>query len=236
MPRNIPIQVGPLVFASKKDTKAYFRLMVARYVDGQRMELEDDAVLRDLICLHPEREQKIGVGISHFTVATDNEWGRTRHFVIVRVNGESTDFSYHTCIDGTNMRQDVFAALRFAVRHQVSDFKRDSFAAPDKPRCPFHNCELTEDEAHVDHAAPLTFYAIVGEFLRSRGLTLDALLLIDNADNQLVRELRDPEIVKNWQDFHRSNARLRLTSSRANLSEARKRPNDAGQVGRASVA
>ena len=227
MPRSVPIQIGPLVFASKKDTKAYFRSMVARYADGQRIELEDDAVLRDLICLHPERAQKIGSGISHFTVATDNEWGRTRHFVIVRLNGESTDFSYHTCIDGTNMRQDVFAALRFAVRHQVADFKRDAFTAMEMPRCPFHGSELTEEEAHVDHMAPHTFFAIVDKFLNIQGLTLDTLLLVDNADNQLVRELRDPETIKIWQDYHRANARLRLTSSRANLSEARKRPTTA---------
>src|ERR1700677_3446912 len=157
--------------------------MVAKYVDGQRIEPEDDAVLRDLICLHPERDTKIGCGISHFTVRTD---------------GTSTDFSYHTCIDGTKMRQDIYAALRFAVWDQVVEFKRTAYIGGTLPRCFYHDCPLTESEAHVDHEAPYTFLVLVNDWLRSTGLTLDSLLLVDNADNQLVRELRDREQIEAW--------------------------------------
>jgi hypothetical protein len=221
MPKRVAIQVGSQAFYSKKEAKEFCRVIVSQYPDYQRLAPVDDDFLRDLIQLHPQVEEKVGAGISHFSIALDGEWKKTRHFVVHRLDGTSTDFSYHTCIDGTNDRQDRYAALRYAVSKQVTDFKRRCFAGGEPPICVYSGSRLTEVDAHVDHESPFTFLALANAWLIDMGLTVDGLQLVANADNQWVRELRDQGLIKSWQTYHAATAKLRLISKSANLSAAR---------------
>ena len=222
MPRRTCIQIGCLTFKSKKEAKDYIRPIFNKYKDGQRIAGEEDSFLRDLISLHPESVTKIGSGISHFTIQPDQEWGTTRHFVLVRLDGQSTDFSFHTCIDGSNKRQDVYSALRHAVSEQVIAFKRSAFAGDILPLCSYHNCSLTELEAHVDHVSPNTFLILANNWMAINSLSIEDVELVDNADNQWIRELRDKEQARSWQEYHIKNATLRIISKLANLSDSKK--------------
>ena len=221
MGKSTPIEIGLLSFKSKKEAKDHVRLLFSKYENGERIVGIDDALLRDLILLHPESEAKVGVGISHFTIEHDQEWGTTRHFVLVREDGNSTDFSFHTCIDGTNQRQDRFSAMRNAVAQQVVDFKISQFSGDSLPVCFYLKCALTESEAHVDHEAPQTFHFLANAWLQANGLKLEHLELVDNADNQWIRTLRNEDQIRSWQKFHLAHARLRIISKRANLSNAK---------------
>lgn len=221
MGKSTPVEIGLLSFKSKKEAKAYVRLLFPKYENGERIIGIDDALLRDLILLHPESETKVGVGISHFTIERDQEWGTTRHFVIVREDGSSTDFSFHTCIDGTNHRQDRFSAMRNAVAQQMIDFKVFQFSSDLLPVCFYLKCALTESEAHVDHEAPQTFHFLANTWLQANGLKIEGLELVDNADNQWIRKLRHEDQIRSWQKFHHVHARLRIISKRANLSDAK---------------
>ena len=221
MGKSVPIEIGLLSFKSKKEAKDHVRLIFPKYEDGERISGADDAFLRDLILLHPESDSKVGVGISHFTIQFDQEWGTARHFVIAREDGSSTDFSLHTCIDGTNHRQDRFSAMRNAVAQQVIDFKISKFSGDLLPVCFYLNCALTESEAHVDHEAPQTFHFLANAWLQANGLKIEHLELVDNADNQWIRTLRHEDQIRSWQKFHLAHARLRIISKRANLSDAK---------------
>jgi hypothetical protein len=221
MGKSTPIQIGFLSFKSKKEAKDYIRLLFSKYENSERIKDTDDTLLRDLILLHPESEAKVGIGISHFTIELDQEWGTTRHFVIIRDDGSSTDFSFHTCIDGTNDRQDRYSAMRNAVAYQVVDFKALEFSGDVLPICFYLKCTLTESEAHVDHEAPQTFHVLANAWLQANGLKIEDLELVDNADNQWIRKLRREDQIKSWQEFHLSRAKLRIISKRANLSNAK---------------
>ena len=91
--------IASLTFPTKRAAKDFFREIRDRYKDGERIAREDDGYLRDLVAVHPEAGLKIGCGISHFTVETDSEFGTTRHFVIHRTDGSSTDVSFLSSID-----------------------------------------------------------------------------------------------------------------------------------------
>jgi hypothetical protein len=221
MPKRITIEVGNQVFHSKKEAKEFVRTIVASYPNRQRLSQADENFLRDLIQLHPHVGEKVGAGISHFTIALDPEWKKTRHFVIHRHDGSSTDFSYHTCLDGENERQDRYAALRFAVAPQITDFKDGHLSTGISPVCVYLGSVLTEENSHVDHESPLTFLVLANAWLSSLGLTVESLELVDNADNQWVRQLRDEKLISSWQTYHAANAKLRLISKRANLSNTR---------------
>src|SRR5277367_3562126 len=116
-----PVTIGSVSFKSKKDAFEHIRGILHRYKDGEKVG--EDQFLRDLLALHQDAVQKIGVGISHFTVSKDPEWGTTRHFVAVRVDGSSTDFSFDKCLTGKDEEGDVLGAMRDAVKGQVLAFK-----------------------------------------------------------------------------------------------------------------
>jgi hypothetical protein len=77
---------------------------------------------------------------------------------------------------------------------------------------------LTKENVHVDHAPPDTFFALATRWMNENGLTISGIPLVDNADNQWVRAMRDAAQSASWGDFHRSNAKLRVISRPANLS------------------
>jgi hypothetical protein len=218
---RIPIQIGPLFFDSKAAAKRFSREIIQRYVDGEKIVGSDDLFLRDLVAIHPEASAKIGCGIAHFTTQLDPEWRRNRHFVIVRNDGSPTDVSFLTCIDGSNDRRDVFHALRHAVADQVIAFQRAAFAKAAPPVCPYANAVLSVSTAHVDHAPPETFFALATRWMAENGLSITTVPLVDNADNQWVRTMRDEGQRRSWSIFHQANARLRIISRGANLSQAK---------------
>jgi Protein of unknown function (DUF3223) len=220
MPR-IPIKVGAREFASKAALKENVREIMARYTIAEYLNESDFAFIRELLDLHPERDQKVGVGIASFQVILDPEWKRNRQLVLHRIDGTATDFSWVSCIDGKNRRRDIREALRRAVVEQVLDFRSGELTRG--AVCPYRGTPLTERNCHVDHVAPDTFEAILARFLLSQSIELEQVEITPSRDNQLFSELVDREFEARWRSFHKAHARLRLLSSGGNLSEARRR-------------
>jgi hypothetical protein len=221
MPR-VPIQIGSRLFSSKSEAKSFAREILNRSGDGEIISGPDDVFLRDLIAIHHDAATKIGCGIAHFTVRPDPNWGTTRHFVITRTDGSDTDFSFHVCIDGSNQRRDVFHAFRHAVAPQILEFQQGAFTGDLLPICCYTQAILTPADAHVDHAPPDTFLTLAMKWMAQEELLISDVPLVDNADNQWVREMRDPRQQASWQAFHRQHAKLRIISREGNLSHAKR--------------
>lgn len=82
---------------SKRGRENFIRDILNSYAHGERVKLDDDALLRVLIHRHPDREQKLaGQAISHFEVR-HNRYG-TLCFCLVRTDGSRDDFSYKKCL------------------------------------------------------------------------------------------------------------------------------------------
>jgi len=80
-------------FRTQKEATGYVQGILHRAPLGHFLGVEDSRVLHSLIKCHPDYENKVGVGIHGFEVRCDNQWGTTRHFVLVRTDGSRTDFS-----------------------------------------------------------------------------------------------------------------------------------------------
>jgi hypothetical protein len=218
---KIPIQIGARFFKTKTEAKNFARSIMARWADGEIISGLDDLFLRDLVALHHEAAAKIGCGIEHFTIQRDPVWGNTRHFLIIRTDGSFTDVSFHTCIDGSNERRDVFHALRHAVSEQVIEFQQAAFSGDILPICPYTQEILVMSDAHVDHMPPNTFFALATRWMEQNGLSTSDIPLVENADNQWVRAMRRAEQAESWRAFHQKYARLRIISRPANLSRVK---------------
>jgi len=216
------IQIGSKSFDSKKSAKDYVRGIMARYRESEIIGGTDDTFMRDLLSCHPEASQKTGAGVAHFTTRPDPVWRTSRHFVVVRVDGTDTDFSFHTCLDGRHNRKDVLQAMRHAVAEQIIDCRNAFFKRHSSPRCPYTGEPLTGNNAHVDHVPPDTFAELAARWLSRQGYRHDDVVLVPNADNQHVCEMCDPSQLLSWRGFHESQAKLRVISKTANMSHVRK--------------
>ena len=219
-----PISIGQRIFQTKKAALEQIKAVRDQYPDGVPLDHEDHCFIRDLLCLHSEALQKIGVGVSHFTVATEGEFGgRNRHFVLHRHDGTRTDFSFQHCLSpGAKERNDRLLALRQAIKEQTWAFRDREFASGRQITCPYEGVTLKPDSCQVDHEAPFTFEALATAWLFSEGITLGDVEITSPRDNQLVARMTAVAQISSWQAFHRTHARLRLLSVKGNLSGARR--------------
>jgi hypothetical protein len=93
-----PITIGSLHFAKRGDAIAFFKGMLSRYDVGDKVSAADEDVLRAALALHPRAGEKVGCGVTHFSVRSA-DFG-SRCFWINRPDGTTEKFSYITCIRG----------------------------------------------------------------------------------------------------------------------------------------
>jgi len=217
-----PVEIGDLTFASKKDAKAFFREMLGRYTDGQTIESGDAIHLEALIERHPEAEHKIGCGVKRFyRDATDQP---TSCFWIERTDGSCTDFSFHSCVDmkGKSLYQEFSEACREAVRQELIAAKGRHFKAhadsTGRLACDVTGEMIGIDEAHLDHAKPMTFQVIVATFCAAHEIKISPHLLSRPSDAQFVTTFADLAIAERFRQYHRRVAVLRIVKAKKNLS------------------
>lgn len=216
------VLIGGMLFRSKKAALDFFRAIRDSYNDGERVSDEEHhRKLMDLMAVHPEAEDKIGCGISHFTVETEQEFKKSRHFKIHRTDGSDTDVSFRSPIEGRNPRKDRLEALRRAIAPQIIEFQANAFEANPVHKCALTGEDVTTSSYHVDHEPPNTFHTLVDLWLVLEGIELLAVEITPPEDNQIVTEITNDRQKDSWQTFHQANARLRLLSPKGNLSGVR---------------
>lgn len=191
----------------------------------------DEEFLRHLITRHPDYEEKAGVGVGGFVVVR-TEWNN-RGLMLVRIDGSEIDISWLECLKATPHAQQARGCLRRAVKEQVIEHITKAFA---------HGpvvCEVTGDsissprEADVDHGKPV-FDELAESFIRDHGGLEAFVIAPDNAAGFSVAELENAALVRDWQEYHRKHARLRVVTKHANRSILqRKHATSEGQLTRA---
>ena len=91
-----PIELGPLHFAKRGDAVEYLRQLLYKYDLGDRINSEDAAIIMAALQRHPDAREKIGCGVSHFSVRSA-DFG-TRCFWVNRTDGTTDKFSHRSCI------------------------------------------------------------------------------------------------------------------------------------------
>lgn len=189
---------------------------------------EDSAFLRDLIERHPERDQKVGVGIRRFFVAADG-FGR-RCFWLERVDGSRTDFSFKSCLTPPTHETDVRQALRHLITEQIIAFRDNAFSLSPEVPCAITGAMVNSDGSHIDHRPPLTFLGLIESFFAGSGLSYETVPVKPTADGDTATYLADEQIANAWCEYHRANAVLQIVTKRANLSQGGARSQGGGST------
>lgn len=103
-----PIRLGTISFSKKGDAVAYLKLMLNRYNIGDRVNADDSAILRAVLENHPNSKEKIGCGITYFSVRTA-DFG-SKCFWVNRVDGTTDKFSIAGSIYGSKQNASTLTA------------------------------------------------------------------------------------------------------------------------------
>lgn len=215
-----PLVVGGEKFASKAALRKRAQDILhgpLRVLVGQEHEF-----VLDLLRRHRRAERKIGGGVSCIRVVQAPKWKQNHAFIVERVDGSTTDFSYLECISPSSSKKKFHAACRALVVHDVLEAKRLAFATGTSTPCPVTGERLTWDDCHVDHAEPMTFERLVADFVRDNSVDVDQAVDHDDEDHAYEQQLTDPILALRFILFHRKFAVLRVVSRRANLSVLRR--------------
>jgi len=178
-------------------SKLQTREILNRYPPGSFLSKEDNALLQEVFAHHPRAKEKIGVGIQAIEVERNTKNKNVRQFRIHRFDATSTDISYLKCFTGELSKIRLFkVACRTSVEDQIKEFR--SRFSPDQ-----------NNGTHVDHH-PKSFNRIVQEFISSNTLDVEQVQILGWEDNETEKKFADPQLEKQFADFHRAHATLRL--------------------------
>jgi len=208
------------VFKTQKALIEHVRGIMARATPGKGLEGEDLEFMAALLKRHPDAEAKIGAGVRAIRLEPNPVWD-TLMFVLTRVDGSETDFSYRECVSPSSHISDVRAACRRAVVEDIIEFKQQYFTdhadALNHVLCPLTGRLLGWRDVHVDHAPPWVFRRIVDEFLRSEGTAPEDVEIEEHGDGDVEMCLAEPALAERFRAFHRRLANLRVINARENL-------------------
>ena len=187
----------------------------------------EHTTLYELLKNHPKANEKIGAGVDYFFVQ-QSKWKRNQYnFMIHRIDGSSTDFSFIKCFHPErkiSKNENWTAIFRNAVKDQIDSFRISAFDAvgnKNKFVCSQTNLKFKKIYAHVDHAYPLTFDSIMLEFIKVNKLDLSEIKLSNDLGTSEVKKILDDNIIKTFSDFHKNRSVLRIVCNSANLQAKR---------------
>ncbi|MYN12782.1 DUF3223 domain-containing protein [Pusillimonas sp. TS35] len=229
------VVIGVRSFPTQSSALEFFKSLLHRYQDGQRVDKQDDqADLAALIerydqVLDDVGEPKKGAGqVAYFERRRNSGTGwSTPGFWVFREDGSGTDFSYIDAVKGKpkGRSQDFYNACRHTVATDLIQAKKDAFAkygdSQGRVECELSGTLVTFDEAHLDHAWPY-FSHLVSGFRAARGWSRDIPdgVVSIPADRQTTSTFLEAEVANAFQAFHHDQALLRVLSRTANLQTA----------------
>jgi hypothetical protein len=208
-------KIGGVKFKSKKAAQQSIRAVLYSYAPGETLSRNHAAFILDLLDLHPESDLKVGCGVKLFTVQRNHPYNSVG-FWIQRVDGSVTDFSYISCLSPPTPRKEVLSAMREEIHGQIREYRQ----ASQETHCAITGEPINPDNSHVDHTIP--FIELAEAFSVEDGTPLDDMSINETADGDVLTRLKDRDLAKRWQDYHREHARLRMVTATANLSRPRR--------------
>lgn len=90
-------EIAGVYYLDINKVKSKSRAILNLKKDGDRLEGNDEAFVKEIISFHDKSEQKMA-NFSHFEVGTHPQYDKTRCFFVVRKDESKEDFSITKCI------------------------------------------------------------------------------------------------------------------------------------------
>lgn len=165
---------------------------------------------------HPNWEDKKGSGI--YCISTTRTPNGTFCFEIHRTDGTKTDISFTKCITNPSKVSQIKAACRFAIKHEVINFKKENVIYGVTP-CAISGIILQKDNVHIDHYE-LTFNEMFNLWINQEEINEEYLFeqIEPTKDNTFDTRFKDKDIEIDFLAFHNKHCKLRAVTPTVNLS------------------
>jgi hypothetical protein len=211
-------------FRTKTELESFVREILSRYDAGERLNPEDYAFTRELLMCNPSAswmwvEKTVAIEVE--SCGPDQ-----KRFCIIRSDGGRRDVSFRKCISPPPVMSHLLHVFRTAVADQIGAFRNGSFDnGATLRRC--LNCGidlyLSDGKNHVDHEPPLTFEALVMQWLSMNNKKPEDIETYKSPIYGEPSRVKNRAIEYSWRAFHLHHSRQRILCSVCNLSTTRKK-------------
>jgi len=213
MGKSIQINHRGVIYKSKKDFKEYADKLIYKNI-GVCENIKDNSYYQELLDLlkrHPDYKTKtknmmnLAIRINKLNKSSLAVW-------IIKLNNPDEDISWaKNCINSKNNSKqfELNGALRSSVQEQIMSFKNNTLHKCVK-------CNINAD--HVDHINH--FESLTNMFFKKYENNLIPSDFDDMTDGSGRRCFKPIDIIfeKEWQEFHKCNAKLRILCQKCNLT------------------
>jgi hypothetical protein len=216
-------QIAGTEYKTKKDITLKCRdiCKAAGVVSSQ----DNQSFLLNLLQYHHDWDSKRGEGIDEIQVLRNPEYPGQNTIYLRRVDQSVIDISWTQAVHDIptgrfklpQRVRDFKAAARADIKDQIQAFRESSLSG--EAVCAISGERLSPDNVHVDHAPPKTFDALLYSFCSAN--RINPANVDVGSRGGLVPFIADHGVCEAWQDFHSTNAQLRLTTVSANLRQKR---------------
>lgn len=217
----MPYLIAEESFSTKERITARCREILSATPDGSLVNENSLPFLIALFQHHDEWPQKTGGGILGISTQTTSHG--TRCFVILQKSGSIIDISFPHAIRLIPTTRTVNLipqalrnfrnAARTAIEAQIREFRDSQLMS--ELACPITGAPLDRNTCAVDHTPPETFDSLLFNFCQSH--RVNPLAVSVGSKHGTVAVLENQTILVAWQNYHQSNAVLRLVSRIGNL-------------------
>lgn len=215
-----PIQIGDLIFNTKKDALAHFKQILNSYDYGESINSTDFNEVYELLKNHPKSKGKIGLGISEIRV--EELRYKNKGFLIVRSDSTTDFFSYIKCINGQSTPFQKFSmTCRELIKEDIHNVKLSYFKNNSKKgmvKCQESRDLCSWEELAVDHRQPNTFSVIVDRFVELNNIDIES---VEYFDNEIYGfKFVDNSLAEDFREYHKKKANLRIVKKTINQTRS----------------
>ena len=210
--------IGNRRYPTKTAAGDAVRAVLHAHPRGTELAGEEYDLVRDLLDLHPEAQDKIGVGVAGIRIGTPQN-GPHPCFEIVRTNGSTIDFSYLTCLKAPDLREQVHNVMRFEIDDQTTAYLEPRIAA-DTLVSDESGIPLQSTATHVSYFRGPSFAQLADAFAAAEGgwETIELSRSTEQGPGRFV----DREQAERWRTHHAERAVLGLLSPQENRRRPRR--------------
>ncbi len=212
--------IGPLTFPTKREARE-FVLSYLRKASPGPILLADQEWVSSLLCMHPTYAVKSADAVE--IVVMVSAYGH-HCFGFHRKDDTFEDIGTTKIFDRstTTPESNAYSAFRLSIQPQIEEFRRLTFQSGSIV-CPVTKLTLYNDkETHIDHHFNiLTFKDLLNRFMKEQKRKLADIDTL--SDGTLGRKLKDIELQRSFEAYHRKYAVLRAIAKKANLAKTQEK-------------
>ena len=185
------------------------------YENGAKLKGNDYALMRELIDKHPRALFIVGCGISEIRAYQQPSQGRGRAFAkslrVTRFDGSVIPVGFRNVILGRTPCLKMFTkAAEQAVEQQLELFSRKAFkASTSQVWCPIEKTWIS-CRAHAVEYSGDNLAALIGNYVAMKQLHLASIRYHRDEYHEDRISFADPDDRREWQNWHRQHAQLRI--------------------------